>query len=86
MLSAMNGEKFQRTARYEKKRSSRRKYTNRHHFLLPKSRGGNMSLNNLLVIDIEKHEAWHRLFKNATAEEVLNLLTRVVRAKKNQRG
>lgn len=57
---------------------------NLHHFLRPKSRGGDNSLNNLLLIDIEKHQCWHKLFKNATAEEVLNLLERVVRAKKHQ--
>lgn len=56
---------------------------NRHH-LIPRSRGGSMSLNNLLYIDIERHRAWHDIFGNATAEEVLNLLERVVRAKKNQ--
>ena len=67
-------------------KKSRRRFAGRnwHHFLLPKSRGGDKSLNNLLLIDIEKHEAWHRIFKNATAEEVLALLERVVRAKKHQ--
>ena len=72
---------------YQKRHKPKRKFKatrNRHHFLLPKSRGGGGSLNNLLLIDIEKHEAWHRLFKNATAQEVLDLLERVVRAKQNQ--
>jgi hypothetical protein len=85
-MIAMRGEKFQRIENYNRKqRKPRRRYRmNRHHFLLAKSRGGGMSLNNLLLIDIEKHEAWHRIFKNASAEEVLDLLTRVVRAKKHQ--
>ncbi len=69
-----------------RKKNRRRPGQNRHHFLLPKSRGGDNSLNNLLWINIEKHEAWHRIFKNATAEEVLNLLERVVRAKKHQKA
>jgi hypothetical protein len=85
MLNQMEGEKFQRVVRFQKKRTKKRKHTNRHH-LQPRSRGGNMSLNNLLVIDIERHQSWHQLFGNATAEEILNLLSRVVRAKKNQRG
>jgi len=58
---------------------------NRHHFLLPKSRGGDTSTCNLLLFDVERHRAWHDIFGNATAEEVLNLLTRVVRAKKVQK-
>jgi len=68
------------------KKGKHRKGRNCHHFLYPKSRGGDNSLSNLLLIDIEKHEAWHRLFKNATADEVLSLLERVVRAKKHQGG
>jgi len=59
---------------------------NRHHFLQAKSRGGHSTPQNLLLIDIEKHEAWHRLFKLMSAEEVLDLLTRVVEAKKHQKG
>ena len=85
MLTPMRGERFNR---YQKKfyKPNRKHKTgrNRHHFLQPKSRGGNNSLNNLLLIDIEKHEAWHKIFKNATAQEVLDLLTRVVRAKQHQ--
>lgn len=86
MLLPMSGEKLQRVVNYYRRATGKRKHPkrNRHHFLLPKSRGGGMSLNNLLFIDVEKHEAWHRLFKNATAQEVLDLLERVVRAKKNQ--
>lgn len=56
---------------------------NRHH-LHPKSRGGSNLLSNLLLIDIERHKAWHAMFGNATADEVLDLLTRVVRAKRRQ--
>jgi hypothetical protein len=82
-MRAMMGEKFYRKENRHRKHLPGR---NRHHFLLPKSRGGGMDFNNLLLIDIEKHEAWHRIFKNATAEEVLCLLERVVRAKKHQRA
>jgi len=66
--------------------SKRRKHRhrNRHH-LIPKSRKGNNSINNLLLIDIERHEYWHRLWANRTIDEVLELLTRVARAKRNQR-
>ena len=58
---------------------------NKHH-LHPKCRGGDSSKQNLLLIDIEKHIAWHTLFKNKTAEEVLQLLQRVVRAKQHQKS
>ena len=84
-MRAMQGERlqnFRKPNRYNKRKGKSGR--NRHHFLLPRSRGGGMSLNNLLLIDIEKHNAWHTLFKNATAQEVLDLLERVVRAKKHQ--
>ena len=58
---------------------------NRHH-LVPVSRGGENTIHNLLLIKIEKHELWHRLWGNRTAEEVLSLLERVVRAKCNQKA
>ena len=84
-MQRMMGEKFTRAVKYQKRRKPRKfkQHRNKHH-LIPKSRGGGGSLNNLLLIDIEKHEAWHRIFKNATAQEVLDLLERVVRAKQNQ--
>ena len=56
---------------------------NRHH-LIPRSRGGRDSYQNLLLIDMDRHEAWHRLWGNRTIEEVLCLLERVARAKANQ--
>lgn len=57
---------------------------NRHHFLLPKSRGGGESIQNMLIMRIERHEAWHKLFGTMTAEEALALLQRTVQAKKHQ--
>lgn len=54
------------------------------HHLTPQSRMGDDSKQNMLLIDIEKHAAWHKLWGTKTAEEVLDLLTRVVRAKRNQ--
>lgn len=66
-----------------RKHLARRNY---HHFLRPRSRGGKETVNNMLLIDIEKHEAWHRLWGNRTADEILALLERVVRAKEHQRG
>ena len=58
---------------------------NKHHFFKARSRGGNSSRENLLWLNIERHQFWHRVFGNMGAEEVLRLLERVVRAKKGQR-
>lgn len=61
----------------------------RHH-LTPKChyRGGYKpainSPENILLIYRDKHDAWHRLFKEATLEEVIGLLTRVARMKKRR--
>lgn len=57
---------------------------NKHHFLLARSKGGDNSFNNLLLMQVERHEAWHKIFGLMSAEEALVLLERVVRAKKHQ--
>ena len=61
-----------------------RKHQNRHH-LKPKSRGGQATESNLLWIDIEKHQAWHKIFGNRTLNEIISLLKRVKRAKDAQK-
>lgn len=57
---------------------------NRHH-LRPKSRGGDALESNLLVMDMERHNAWHFLFKNMTLDEIINLLSRIREVKKSRR-
>ena len=57
------------------------KLKNKHH-LKPKCRGGKATVNNLLNIKIEKHICWHQLFKNRTLKEVISLLKRLDRLKK----
>lgn len=64
---------------WKKKRSWR----NLHH-LTPRSRGGDHTRGNLLLIDEERHVEWHRVFGNRTLGEVINLLMRVERAKAKQ--
>lgn len=54
---------------------------NRHH-LTPRSRKGDDSRQNLLIIDVTRHDAWHKLFKNQTLEEVIGLLMRLKRMKR----
>ena len=57
---------------------------NRHH-LTPKSRGGEKTDSNLLLIDMERHNAWHKLWGNRTLDEVIELLIRVKHAKESKR-
>ena len=57
-----------------------KKRHNRHH-LTPKSRGGDMSPQNLLTIDIDRHIFWHKMFGNKTLEEVIDLLIRLKKMK-----
>lgn len=57
-----------------------RKGRNLHH-LVPRSRNGRNHISNLLLIDIERHEHWHKMFGNMTIDEVLSLLTRMARMK-----
>lgn len=56
---------------------------NRHH-LTPRSRGGKNTPDNLLLINIEKHVYWHKIFKNKTLEEVIGILTRLQRMKERK--
>lgn len=51
------------------------------HHLLPRSRGGEKTTDNLLLIHIDRHRRWHNLFGTRSLEEVILLLVRVHRAK-----
>ena len=52
-----------------------------HHHLTPRRRGGADSDRNLLLIDITKHECWHKIFGIRTLDETIGLLNRLKRAK-----
>ena len=54
----------------------RYRHRNKHH-LIPKSRGGTDDPSNLLLINIEKHICWHKIFGNRTLDEVIEILQRV---------
>jgi len=51
------------------------------HHLLPRSRGGEKTADNLLLIHIDRHRRWHNLFGTRSLEEVILLLVRLHRAK-----
>jgi len=70
--------------RIQKLHLKRYKKRNRHH-LLTKSRGGKDEVDNLLLIDMERHTLLHKLFGNKTIQEIIDLLERVDRAKKRQK-
>jgi len=48
---------------------------NRHH-ILPRSRGGTKSPKNILILDSNRHSAYHLLFGNRTLLEAAALLKR----------
>lgn len=70
-----------------KKLENRGRYPGRnyHHFLLAKCRGGKDTIQNLLLMRVERHEAWHKLFGTMTAEQAVALLQRAIQMKKHQR-
>jgi hypothetical protein len=53
---------------------------NKHH-LTPKKRGGDNEPENILLLGVFQHMAWHILFGQKTLEEVIRLLQRVHSAK-----
>jgi hypothetical protein len=59
------------------KRYPKRNY----HHLQAFCRGGQETTDNLLLIDKEKHENWHKVFGNRTLDEIISLLTRLRRMK-----
>ena len=50
--------------------------TNRHH-RLPKSRGGRDSGQNISVVPVNQHQAWHTMFANMQAWEIADKINRV---------
>lgn len=52
-----------------------------HHHLKNKCRGGLNTPNNLLLIKVERHKMWHKLFGNLSLNEVIDLLVRLREAK-----
>lgn len=72
MMSNRRKKYFVHSAKYPRR--------NKHH-LLPRSRGGDNSLDNLLLLKVNRHFYWHRLFGARSLEEVIFLLMRVHRAK-----
>lgn len=46
---------------------------NRHH-IIPSSRGGGNNQNNIIYIDVIKHDIYHQLFRNKTPDEIINYL------------
>lgn len=47
-----------------------------HHHIIPRSRGGSSSLDNLVVVSRVEHENYHTLFSNKTPVEIIEYLTR----------
>ena len=74
------------------KRQNRRKKQNKgkhpgrdKHHLTAKAFNGPTIKSNLLLIDIEKHRCWHRLFGLRNLRQVIELLERVERMKGKQK-
>lgn len=53
-----------------------------HHIIIPKSRGGKTTFENMFRLNAYKHDAWHLLFKNQTLDEIIALLQRVKKIKR----
>ena len=69
-----------------KKKHKMKRFANRNrHHLQAKSLGGSNHPSNLLLIDIDKHREWHRIFGLLNLEEVIALLQRLQRCKAKQR-
>ena len=55
------------------------------HHQRARSRKGNGTINNIIWLHVESHEAYHVLFGNRDLAETIELLSRIKRAKENQK-
>jgi hypothetical protein len=88
MLEPLEGEriqKYRKPNRYKRKHYKHYATRNRHHNLA-KSRGGDNSRQNIILLDIERHALLHKIFGNRTLREIIEVLERLDRAKKHQRS
>ena len=69
---------------YKLKRKKRRLRGRNKHHIVAKSRGGRTTRSNVLLLDIERHEAYHKLFGNRDLGEAVELLLRIRRIKQGQ--
>ena len=74
----MNGEHMRKYMRKPNRRN--RQKMSRHH-LKNKCRFGMPTPENLLNLWRDKHDAWHLLFKNASPEEIVEILQRMMSMK-----
>ncbi len=58
---------------------------NRHH-IRAKARGGTKSPENMILLDENRHAAYHLLFRNRTFEEAAHVLLRASQMKRRQKN
>ncbi len=58
---------------------------NRHH-LTPKSRGGRSTPDNIIWMNIEKHDCWHKIFGLRTLSEAIDVLQRLQQIKEDRKN
>ena len=76
----MNRKDRRRASKRERRKA--KEFITRHH-LIPASRGGQKTEENLLRLKWYKHhEQWHRLFGNMTLMEIICCLQRIARMKR----
>lgn len=81
-----------RRRRRERRERRLKKYKGRnYHHIVNKCRGGSATVDNLLLMWVERHNAWHTLLKNddwddaiPKLEKLVKVLKRAQRAKKAQ--
>jgi hypothetical protein len=56
--------------------NKKRKYLDKHH-VIPRSRGGDSSLENICYVGKREHELYHTLFSNKTPPEIVEYMVRV---------
>lgn len=72
-LSKENRLRKKKTRKKSEKQIVKDRMPTRHH-ILPSSRGGNSSAQNISMLRNKKHQAYHTLFSNMTPDEIITFL------------
>ena len=51
----------------------KRDHTNRHH-VIPSSRSGRSTIDNIVILDIDQHQHYHHVFENKDPVEIIEYL------------
>ncbi len=69
---------------FNSERVWKRKHKKNKHHIINRCKKGKTIPSNIIVLDVERHNAWHFLFHNLSFREVIELLERTIKYQNNK--